>query len=147
MAPTPIILVVEDNPDDADLALLAFHDSRLENEIVLARDGVEALDYLFARGDYAGRDTAVLPHVVLLDLKLPKMDGLEVLRRIRADNRTSLLPVVMLTSSDEEADIAQSYGLGTNSYIRKPVDFTEFNDAVTTMGQYWLGLNRGPTAP
>lgn len=147
MAPTPIILLVEDNPDDADLALLAFHDSHLENEIVLARDGVEALDYLFARGDYAGRDTGVLPHVVLLDLKLPKMDGLEVLRRIRADNRTSLLPVVMLTSSDEEADIAQSYGLGTNSYIRKPVDFTEFNNAVTTMGQYWLGLNRGPAAP
>jgi two-component system, response regulator len=142
MSPVPVILLVEDNPDDSDLALLAFSDSPMSNEVVLARDGVEALDYLFGSGDYADRDTSIMPQVVLLDLKLPKLDGLEVLKRIRADERTKHLPVVMLTSSDEETDIAQSYGSGANSYIRKPVAFAEFLDAVRTMGLYWLVLNR-----
>ncbi|HEY8684651.1 MAG TPA: response regulator [Chloroflexota bacterium] len=142
MAPIPVILLVEDNPDDSDLALLAFAESPMSNEVVLARDGVEALEYLFGTGDYTDRDTSLMPQVVLLDLKLPKLDGLEVLKRIRADERTKHLPVVMLTSSDEETDIAQSYGSGANSYIRKPVAFAEFLDAVRTMGLYWLVLNR-----
>lgn len=144
MAAIPTILLVEDNPDDADLALLAFRESQLANEIVVAHDGVEALDYLFGRGDYADRDMSIMPQLILLDLKLPKLDGLEVLKRIRADERTRLLPVVILTSSDEETDIVQSYGSGANSYIRKPVGSSEFTDAVRTMGLYWLVLNRAP---
>jgi two-component system response regulator len=139
-----IILLVEDNPDDADLAVLAFKESQLANEIVLAEDGVEAIDYLFGTGSYAGRDTSIMPQVILLDLKLPRMDGLEVLRRIREDGRTKLIPVVVLTSSDEETDIIRSYGNGANSYIRKPVGFPEFIEAVRTMGLYWLVLNRAP---
>jgi two-component system, response regulator len=138
------ILLVEDNPDDADLALLAFKESQLANEIVLAEDGVEAIDYLFGTGSHAGRDTTTMPQVILLDLKLPRMDGLEVLRRIRNDDRTKLIPVVILTSSDEETDIVRSYGNGANSYIRKPVGFQEFTEAVRTMGLYWLVLNRPP---
>ncbi len=144
MAAIPTILLVEDNPDDADLALLAFQESQLANEIVVAHDGVEALDYLFGSGDYADRDMSIMPQLILLDLKLPKLDGLEVLKRIRADERTRLLPVVILTSSDEETDIVQSYGSGANSYIRKPVRSSEFTDAVRTMGLYWLVLNRSP---
>ncbi len=139
-----IILLVEDNPDDELLTLRALEKSHILNEIIVARDGVEALDYLFGRGAYAGRDTAVLPQVVLLDLKLPKLDGLEVLQQIRAAPQTCLLPVVILTSSDEEQDIVASYQLGANSYIRKPVDFTQFTRAVQQLGLYWLVLNQSP---
>jgi two-component system response regulator len=138
------ILLVEDNPDDADLAVLAFEESNMANELVIARDGVEALDYLFGTGAYAGRDTSHMPQVVLLDLKLPKLDGLDVLKRIRADPRTRLLPVVILTSSDEEHDLMQSYLNGANSYIRKPVDFSRFLEAVQQLGLYWLVFNRAP---
>ena len=137
-----IILLVEDNPDDEALALRALKSSNIANEVVVARDGVEALDYLFGNGAYADRDTRVMPQVVLLDLKLPKVDGLDVLRRLRADERTKPLPVVVLTSSDEERDIIDSYGLGANSYIRKPVDFAQFNEAVRQLKQYWLLLNK-----
>ena len=136
-----IILVVEDNPDDADLTLRAFEESKALNEIVVARDGEEALDYLFATGSFAGRDPRVMPEVVLLDLKLPKVDGLEVLRRIRADERTRRLAVVVLTSSKEEGDIIRSYDLGANSFVQKPVDFARFMDAARQLGLYWLVLN------
>jgi len=136
-----IILLVEDNPDDEMLTRRAFKKSKVLNEMVVARDGAEALDYLFGTGAYAGRDTSVMPEIVLLDLKLPKIDGLEVLRRIRDDERTKFLPVVILTSSDEERDIIQGYSLGANSYIRKPVDFGQFTDAVQQLGLYWLVLN------
>ena len=136
-----IILLVEDNKVDEDLTLRAFRKNNLKNEIVVARDGAEALDWLFGTGAHAGRDTGVLPQVILLDLKLPKVDGLEVLRRIRADQRTKLLPVVVLTSSKEEQDLIKSYSLGANSYVRKPVDFSEFVSAVTQLGCYWLVLN------
>ena len=139
-----IILLVEDNPDDEALALRALKSSNIANEVVVARDGVEALDYLFGNGAYADRDTRVMPQVVLLDLKLPKVDGLDVLRRLRADERTKPLPVVVLTSSDEERDIAESYGLGANSYIRKPVAFAQFAEAVRQSGLYWLVLNQPP---
>ena len=137
-----VILLVEDNPDDELLALRALKKSGVPNEVVVARDGVEALDYLFARGPHAGRDTSAMPRLILLDLKLPKVDGLEVLRRIRASERTRLLPVVMLTSSAEERDLLQSYSLGANSYVRKPVSFTEFVEAARQLGVYWLKLNR-----
>lgn len=137
-----IILLVEDNPDDEALTLRAFKKNNIQNEVVVARDGAEALDYLFATGDYAGRDTSDLPQVVLLDLKLPKVDGLEVLRRIRADQGTKLLPVVILTSSKEDQDVIAGYQLGCNSYVRKPVSFDEFLDAARQLGLYWLLLNQ-----
>jgi two-component system response regulator len=138
------ILLVEDNPRDEELALLALEDSRIANEIIVVRDGEEALDYLFANGVYAERSSTDLPHLVLLDLKLPKVDGLEVLERIRADERTSWLPVVILTSSDEERDLVRSYQLHVNSYIRKPVDFDQFVEAVKQLGLYWMVLNQAP---
>lgn len=140
----PVILLVEDNPDDEALTLRAFEKQNISNPIVVARDGVEALDYLFATGVHAGRDADDLPHVVLLDLKLPKLDGLEVLRRIRADERTRTLPVVILTSSREERDVSTGYQFGANSYVCKPVDFTEFLEAARQLGLYWLLLNQPP---
>jgi len=136
-----VILLVEDNPQDEELTLRAFKKSKILNPIVVARDGVEALDFLFARGAHAGRDPSVMPQLILLDLKLPKMDGLEVLEQIRADERTRLLPVVILTSSVEDQDRLRGYGLGANSYVRKPVDFTQFIEAVRQLGLYWLVLN------
>jgi two-component system response regulator len=138
------ILLVEDNPDDELLTLRALKRNRIANEIVVAHDGTEALDYLFGSGAHAGRDTRELPQIVFLDLKLPKLDGLEVLKRIRADERTRVLPVVVLTSSDEEQDIIDSYHLGANSYIRKPVDFAQFVETVGQLGLYWLVLNEPP---
>lgn len=141
------ILLVEDNPDDELLAMRALASNRVANDIVVARDGVEALEYLFAEGRFAGRDLASQPALILLDLKLPKIDGLEVLRRIRADERTALLPVVVLTTSGEERDMVASYRLGANSYIRKPVDFTQFSEAVRQLGVYWLLLNQRPAGP
>ncbi len=139
-----VILLVEDNPDDEALTLRAFKKSNVLNDVVVARDGVEALDYLFGEGKYEGRDTSVQPELVLLDLKLPKIDGLEVLRRLRADPRTELLPIVILTSSSEEQDMIQGYSLGANSYVRKPVDFVQFYDAVRQLGVYWLVINESP---
>ncbi|MEO3428079.1 response regulator [Pelagibius sp. CAU 1746] len=139
-----VILLVEDNPDDEALALRAFAKNNIRNEVVVARDGSEALDYLFARKAYQGRDPAGLPQVVLLDLNLPKVSGLEVLRQIRADERTRLLPVVILTSSKEEQDIVEGYSLGANSYVRKPVNFDEFLAAARQLGLYWLLLNETP---
>ena len=141
-----VILLVEDNPDDEMLTLRALKKNNILNEIVTAHDGVEALDYVFGTGIFAGRDPAVAPALTLLDLKLPKVDGLEVLRRIRADARTRLYPVVILTSSREELDLVNSYALGANSYIRKPVDFTQFIAAVKQLGLYWLVLNEPPPA-
>ncbi len=138
------ILLVEDNPKDEALTLRALKKCNLANEIVVTRDGAEALDYLFATGDYTGRDVGDLPAVVLLDLKLPKIDGLEVLRRIRSNERTRLLPVVVLTSSDEEKDIIAGYELGANSYVRKPVVFSDFGMAIAELGRYWLNINEPP---
>jgi len=137
-----IILLVEDNPDDEELTLLALKQSKILNEVVVVHDGVEALDYLFSLGKYAGQ--AHLPQIVLLDLKLPKLGGLEVLQRMRLDQRTRLIPVVVLTSSSEEEDIISSYRLGANSYVRKPVEFHQFADAVRQLGMYWLLLNEAP---
>lgn len=139
-----VILLVEDNPDDEALALRALKKVNVVNGLVVARDGVEALDYLFGTGAHAGRDTSVTPALILLDLKLPKIDGLEVLRRLRADERTRALPVVVLTSSKEDPDLNQAYRLGCNSYIRKPVDFPQFVEAVRLIGLYWLLLNEQP---
>lgn len=135
------ILLVEDDPDDEMLTRMALEENHLMNEIVVAHDGVEALDYLFGGGKYAGRDLTDLPQVVLLDLKLPKLNGLDVLRAIRADDRTRLLPVVILTSSNEETDLLAGYNLGVNSYVLKPVDFHQFTEAVKQLGLYWLLLN------
>jgi two-component system response regulator len=139
-----IILLVEDNADDEELTLRALKKNNIQNEVVIARDGVEALDYLFGTGAYAGRDTSNVPSVTLLDLKLPKVDGLEVLKRLRADERTKFLPVVILTSSKEEQDLLNGYKFGANSYIRKPVDFAQFMEAVRNLGLYWLLLNESP---
>lgn len=136
-----MILLVEDNPDDEALALRALSKNNIKNEIVVARDGVEALDFLFGLNIHAGRDLSVMPNVVLLDLKLSRVDGLEVLRRMRADDRTRLLPVVILTSSNEPQDRLSGYTLGANSYVRKPVDFVQFVEAVRQLGLYWLILN------
>ena len=141
------ILLVEDNADDEELTIRALKKNNVTNNLVVARDGVEALDFLFGTGAYAGRDTAMLPGLVLLDLKLPKIDGLEVLRRIRADPRTRRMPVTVLTSSREEQDLIKSYNLGANSYIRKPVDFAQFTEAVRQLGLYWLVLNESPPIP
>ena len=138
------ILLVEDNPDDEELTVRALRQNNVVNEIVVAIDGVEALDYMFGTGKYAGRDVGNLPEVVLLDLKLPRIDGLEVLRRLRADPRTRLQPVVILTSSKEEQDLVNGYKLGANSYIRKPVDFIQFTEAVKQLKMYWLVLNEKP---
>jgi len=143
-----VILLVEDNPDDEALTLRALKKNNITNKIVAAHDGVEALDYLFGTGMYAGRDTSVAPELILLDLKLPKIDGFEVLKKLRADERTKLLPVVILTSSKEQQDIVNGYGLGANSYVRKPVDFQDFVQAVAQLGLYWLVLNeRAPADP
>lgn len=138
------ILLVEDNPDHEALTLRALKKAGLANPVVVARDGAEALDYLFATGKYEGRDTTDTPQTILLDLKLPKVDGLEVLQRLRSDERTSLIPVVVLTSSDEEKDLVASYRHGANSYIRKPVDFVQFVEATRQLGLYWLVLNEPP---
>ena len=142
-----MILLVEDNPDDEALTLRALRKANVGNDVAVVRDGAEALDFLFGAGTHTGRDTSVMPQVVLLDLKLPKIDGLEVLRRLRADDRTKLLPVVILTSSDEELDRIRGYALGANSYVRKPVDFTQFAEAVRQLGLYWLVLNQPPPPP
>lgn len=140
------ILLVEDNPSDEKLTLLAFRDCGVENQVVVVRDGVEALEYLFAEGRYVHRDLALQPSVVLLDLKLPKLDGLDVLRRLRADERTKVLPVVVLSASREAEDVARCYDLGANGYVRKPVEFAAFVEAARTLGVFWLTLNE-PAPP
>jgi len=139
-----VILLVEDNPDDEELTLMAFEQSHILNAVVVVRDGVEAVDYLFGTGAHAGRDMSVMPSIILLDLKLPKMNGFEVLRVIRGDDRTKYIPVVVLTSSKEERDILESYGSGCNSYVRKPVSFDEFITATRQLHLYWLLLNETP---
>lgn len=144
MAKSATILLIEDNPDDEALTVRALKKNNIANEIVIARDGQEALDYLFGTGAFAGRDTTQLPQVALLDLKLPKIDGLEVLKQIRSNPQTQRLPVVVLTSSNEERDIVTSYALGANSYVRKPVDFAQFLEAARQLGLYWLVLNEVP---
>ena len=139
------ILLVEDNPDDEALTLRAFRKSNITSDIFVVRDGVEALDYLFCEGPHAQRAPADLPALILMDLKLPKVDGLEVLKRIRSDSRTQNIPVVVLTSSNEDRDRIESYNLRANSYVRKPVDFNEFLDAVRQLGLYWITLDATPT--
>lgn len=141
-----VVLLVEDNPDDEELTRLAFEECRLANKLVIVRDGQEALDYLFATGKFSERDAKEMPQVILLDLKLPKVDGLDVLQIVRADERTKLLPVVVLTSSKEEQDLIDSYSLGASSYIQKPVDYLQFVEAVRQLGLYWLVLNQTATA-
>jgi CheY-like chemotaxis protein len=143
-ASSKTILLVEDNPDDEALAIRALQRHHISNQVVVAHDGVEALDYLFGTGMYEGRDVTIKPTVILLDLKLPRIDGLEVLRRLRQDERTRLLAVVVMTTSSEEQDRLSSYGLGCNSYIRKPVDFVQFSEAIRQLGMYWLLLNEPP---
>ena len=138
---TKLILLVEDNPKDEILTLRALQKSKIANDVVVARDGVEALDYLFGRGAYSDPASHVMPQLILLDLKLPKVDGLQVLREVRANERTRRLPIVVFTSSSEEEDLLSSYNLGANSYIRKPVDFEQFVEATTQLGMYWLVLN------
>jgi CheY-like chemotaxis protein len=144
LANNKVILLVEDNPDDEALAIRALKRHHVGNEIVVAHDGVEALDYLFGKGQYEGRDISNKPSVVLLDLKLPRVDGLEVLRQLREDPRTKFLPVVVLTTSTEERDLINSYSLGCNSYIRKPVNFVQFSEAIRQLGMYWLLMNEPP---
>jgi two-component system response regulator len=139
-----IILLVEDNPDDEALTLRALKLNNIKNKVIVARDGAEALDYLFCRREYADRDPGLLPQVVLLDLKLPKLDGMEVLSQIRANERTKLQPVVILTSSKEDRDLINGYKLGVNSYVRKPVNFMDFSEAIKHLGLYWLILNENP---
>jgi len=139
-----IILLVEDNPDDEELTLRALRQGNVANEVAVARDGSEALDFLFCAGSHAGRDPAQMPAVVLLDLKLPKLGGIDVLKRMRADARTRLIPVVVLTSSSEEEDMVHSYESGANSYVRKPVEFAAFATAVSQLGVYWMLLNQAP---
>ncbi len=139
-----IILLVEDNPDDELLTLRALKESNIRNEIHIAHDGVEALEYLFGTGAFEGRDTSIMPQVILLDLKLPRIDGLELLKRLRSDERTALVPVVILTSSKEEQDLINGYKIGANSYIRKPVDFDQFAEAVRHLGLYWIVMNEVP---
>lgn len=141
------ILLVEDNPNDIDLTRRAIARARLVNELVVAEDGVEALDYIFGTGAYTGRDVSDQPALTLLDINLPKISGLQVLQRIRADARTHRMPVAILTSSDEERDVAMGYDLGVNSYIRKPVDFAHFSDLIAQLGLYWLVLNVPPPPP
>jgi CheY-like chemotaxis protein len=141
---TVLILLIEDNPDDEELTLLAFEENSISNQVVVARDGVEALDYLFGTGKFADRNLDVMPALVLLDLQLPRINGLEVLEKMRADNRTKFLPVVIMTTSNEQQDLINSYKLGCNSYIRKPVDFEQFQTAVQQLGIYWLLLNEPP---
>jgi two-component system response regulator len=139
-----IVLLVEDNTDDEALTLRALKKNNIRNQVIVARDGAEALDYLFGTGQYSGRDANLMPQVVLLDLNLPKVSGLEVLRQLRANERTKLLPVVILTSSNEEQDLINGYDLGANSYVRKPVDFNQFIEAARQLGLYWLILNEQP---
>jgi two-component system response regulator len=146
MADSPIMLV-EDNSDDEALTLRALKRNNIHNDVVVARDGVEALDYLFGTGAHAKRDLALMPQLILLDLKLPRIDGLQVLQRLRADSRTRLLPVVILTSSKEQQDLIEGYSLGANSYVRKPVDFGQFIEAVRQLGLYWLILNEAAPVP
>lgn len=138
------ILLVEDNPDDVELTLHAFKKNNIKNEVIVVSDGAEALDYLFGNGKYAGRDLSFMPTLILLDIKLPKIDGLEVLKRIRENPLTQYLPVVILTSSKEDQDVINGYRLGVNSYVRKPVDFVRFTEAVNNLGLYWLILNEIP---
>jgi CheY-like chemotaxis protein len=139
-----VILLVEDNPDDVELTVRAFEKTNIQNKVIAVRDGAEALDYLFAKGKYANRDINQRPKVVLLDLKLPKLNGLDVLRKMRANEKTKRIPVVMLTSSSEDRDILESYNLGANSYVKKPVDFTQFLETAKSLGMYWLLLNETP---
>jgi len=143
---TKVILLVEDNPNDEELTRLAFEENKITNHLVIARDGAEALDYLFGTGQYEGRNIFEQPQVVILDLKLPKVSGLEVLEKIRSDERTDCIPVVILTSSKEEEDMLSAYKLGTNGYVRKPIDFMQFTEAVKQLGLYWLLLNEAPPA-
>ena len=138
------ILLVEDNPDDIELTMRAFRKNKIANELVVARDGVEALDYLFCKGAYCNRDIRDVPRLILLDLKLPKMDGLQVLERLRYDGYTKLVPVVILTSSKEEQDLVAGYKYGANSYVRKPINFNDFVDAARNIGLYWLLINEPP---
>ena len=139
---TKLILLVEDNADDELLMLRALKKNHILNRVIVARDGVEALDYLFSTGEYAGKDAEPLPQLILLDLKLPKLNGLEVLKRMRAEKRTKYIPVVVLTSSTEEQDIISSYDLGANGFVQKPMDFNEFVEVANQLGVYWLGINR-----
>lgn len=141
------ILLVEDNPDDVELTMMALNENKIANRIDVVTDGAEALDYLFCTGKYEGRDKDEMPAVILLDLRLPKLDGLEVLKRIREDKSTKLIPVVILTSSKEDQDLINGYESGANSYIQKPVDFKQFAEAIRTMGLYWLVINEPPPSP